>query len=411
MRFSDQFSIAMASLVSHPLRTALTMLGMIVGVGAVVAMVSIGLGARHQIELEINRLGTRLLMAQSVVPEVDGLSGGDGGPQNLSEADAQALRAEIYQVEHSVPVANGGARVVFGNSNWSTSVAGTTPEYLPARDWGVSHGRSFTEAEVASMAKVALVGKTINEQLSPLQPLTGRTIRVDNIPFEVVGILQEKGYSVVGRDQDDVIIVPITTAKRGILARYYQLDRDAVTYILIKVRVEADAGTIERLATRILRHRHGIAESAEADFVVRDPMAALSARKSASEAMTLLLACVSAVSLVVGGISIMNIMLVSVAERTREIGIRIAVGASSRDIQTQFLAEAAGVAIAGGIIGIAGGIGAAYAIKSATGWYIRIDIWVVMGAVLFATFIGLLSGLYPAYKAAGIDPIEAIRHE
>ena len=177
------------------------------------------------------------------------------------------------------------------------------------------------------------------------------------------------------------------------------------------MRVEADAGTIERLATRILRHRHGIAESAEADFVVRDPMAALSARKSASEAMTLLLACVSAVSLVVGGISIMNIMLVSVAERTREIGIRIAVGASSRDIQTQFLAEAAGVAIAGGIIGIAGGIGAAYAIKSATGWYIRIDIWVVMGAVLFATFIGLLSGLYPAYKAAGIDPIEAIRHE
>jgi putative ABC transport system permease protein len=411
MRLRDQLLLAQSSLSGHPLRTFLTTLGMIVGVAAVVAMVSIGLGARHQIENEIARLGTNLLTVQPVSQTTDGLKGSQPGKHQLSEGDARALVNEIFQVQYAVPVVNGGVRIVHGNNNWSTSVAGTYPEYVPARDWMLSRGRNFTPAEVTAMAKVALVGRTVERKLSPLQPLLGSMIRVQNVPFRVVGVLAEKGYSVVGRDQDNVIIVPITTARTRLLGGYLQRDRDSVNYILVKARGADDMAAIEQSANRILRHRHGISGDSKNDFHIRDPMAALSAKRSASETLTLLLGCIAAVSLVVGGISIMNIMLVSVVERTREIGIRIAVGADRRDIRNQFLAESAVVAIAGGTLGILLGVGAAYLIESTTGWKIQIEAWVVAGALVFSTAVGMLSGLYPAIKASKLDPIEAIRHE
>lgn len=413
MKLKDQLQVARSSLVANPLRSFLTMLGMIIGVASVVAMVAIGLGARHQIEMEIARLGTNLLTVHAVSPRGQFMRGGQTGERDLTEGDGKALGQEIPQVQYSVPVVNGGVRLVHGNSNWSTSFAGTHPEYVPARDWSVAQGRNFTHAEVQSMAKVVLVGRTVEEKLSPLQPLLNGIIRVNGVPFRVVGVLEEKGYSVIGRDQDDLVIVPISTARSRLMGDNRQFGRNAVNYLLVKARDADDLEEIEESATRILRHRHAIDEgdAAEDDFEVRDPMATLSARKSASETMTLLLGCVAAVSLIVGGISIMNIMLVSVAERTREIGIRIAVGANRNDILVQFLAEAAMVAAVGGSLGVLSGGAVAYLIESTTGWSIQLNPWVVIGALFFSTVIGLVSGLYPAIKASRLDPLDAIRHE
>lgn len=409
MKLRDHVHLARRSLSRHPLRTTLTMLGMIIGVASVIVMTSLGLGARQQVEREIARLGTNLLTVQPLSRATDTLPSSSDGRRTLSEDDALALRNEIAGVVQATPVVNGSVRLVFGNQNWQTTVIGTHPEYLPARDWHTGAGRNFTMQDVTGSAKVVLVGRTVQEKLSPLQPLLGRIIRINGVPFRVIGLLSEKGHSANGQDQDNLIVAPISTVKSRLLGGYYQVNRKAVAYLLVKGRDANELNDLESDIERVLRHRHRAGPVGQEDFQVRDPVASLSASKTASETMTLLLACIAAVSLLVGGISIMNIMLVSVAERTREIGIRIAVGATRGDVRRQFLTESAGVALLGGAIGAALGSSAALAINVVAGWEVFIDVWICLGTIAFSAFVGLFSGFYPALRASMLDPMEAIR--
>lgn len=411
MKTYDQLGLARRSLTRHPLRTMLTMLGMIIGVASVIAMTSIGLGARQQVQVEIERLGTNLLTVHPIARTTDSLRSSSFGGHGLTEADGTALSNEIAEVRYAVPVVNGNVRLVSGNNNWQTLVIGTHPDYVVARDWQTSEGRNFTLQEVAGAEKVLLIGRTVEKKLSPLQPLLGKVIRVNDVPFRVIGVLAEKGNLAMGRDQDDLIVAPIASVKSRLLGGYYREKRDAVGYLLIKGSHPDALDDLQTSIEGVLRSRHGIRPGAPGDFRIRDPMAALSASKSTSETLTLLLACIAAVSMLVGGISIMNIMLVSVAERTREIGVRIAVGATRGDVRRQFLAESAGVALFGGTIGVAVGAATALLISLTMGWEVLIDVWVCLGALSFSAMVGLLSGLYPAFTASRLDPMEAIRRQ
>jgi putative ABC transport system permease protein len=410
MNQSDHFRQAYGSLRVHRLRTALTLLGMIIGVSAVIAMISIGLGIKRQIEAEIGKLGSNLLMVMPDTRTSDGLSSGVGGLQGLTEADGRALKSEVFGVQYAVPSVTGRARVVYGNNNWSTRIVGTRPNYLAARDWSARSGRMFSSEEVLAADKVVVIGDTVAKRLSPEKSPLGTIVRLDGVPLRVIGILEPKGYS-IGRDQDDIIIVPITLARSRLIGGYYQINRSAVEYVLIKGARETDLTAIQDAAARVLRHRHNIGDGRKDDFIIRDPTATLSAQSEASDNLTIMLACIAAISLVVGGISIANIMLVSVVERTREIGVRLAIGAKQIDILKQFLTEAACVGLLGGVIGVALGTVTAYGVEASTGWPVVIHGLVLIGALLFSALIGILSGLYPAMQASQLDPVEALRHE
>lgn len=409
MTLKDHLGLARRSLSRHPLRTALTVLGMIIGVASVIILTSLGLGARQQIQQDIERLGTNLLTVQPITRATNSFRGGGTGKHRLNDDDAQALVREIPAVLHAVPIVNGTVRLVSGRNNWQTTVIGTHPDYLPARDWQTEDGHNFSLHDVAGATKVVLIGRTVQEMLSPLNPLLGEVVRIDGVPFRVIGLLAEKGQSANGQDQDNLIVAPITTVRARLLGGYYRENRSAANYLLIK-GLGADSLTSVRTATRkVLRDRHRIRPGADDDFQIRDPSAALSVSRSASETLTLFLAGIAAVSLLVGGISIMNIMLVSVAERSREIGIRIAVGATRGDVRTQFLAESAGVALLGGVVGAALGTAAVLLINAIAGRVAVISVWVCLGALAFSALVGLLSGLYPALRASALDPMDAIR--
>jgi putative ABC transport system permease protein len=402
--------VALAALRTNKLRSSLTMLGIIIGVAAVIAMVGVGAGAQARVEDQIKSLGSNLIIVLSGNFTGGGARMGAGSQPTISEDDAYALQREIPAVEAAAPQLRGSGQVIFGNSNWSTSVLGVTPDYLTARNWSVVSGRALTPQDVESAAKVVMLGQSVVRSLFGEADPVGETVRIRRVPHEVVGVLERKGQSMVGQDQDDVVLIPISTARKRVLGGQ-QVKSRSVGAITVKVQDGGDVAAVEQELRDLLRQRHRLQPNQEDDFFLRNLAEVLAAQEASSRILALLLAAIASVSLVVGGIGIMNIMLVSVTERTREIGLRMAVGARGRDILLQFLVEAVTLALIGGLVGIVLGVAASYAVGHFAGWRTEVDAAAVLLAVGFAGAIGVFFGFYPARKAARLAPIDALRHE
>ena len=404
------FSSAVGSLFAHPLRSALTVLGVIVGVAAVVAVMAVGEGAREHIIAQIQSLGGNLLLVTPDSASNQGVRLGSGSGESLTESDASAIAQEVPGVLHTAPSIYRRAQVVRGNTNWSTTVQGITNDYLLAREWRLSAGRPFSSIDQVRAAKVALLGQTLVERLFSDSDPIGELIRVDGAPFQVIGVLDAKGQSSSGADQDDKVLIPLSSARVHVIGSS-RVRMGMVQYVMVKVdRAERLEPAAEDIA-RLLRQRHGLAPDDQNDFSVRNLADVQASRKAASGVLTFWLSAVASVSLVVGGISIMNIMLVSVSERTREIGLRLAVGARPADIRNQFLAEAVALSLAGAILGLIIGTAAAWVLGAVQGLPILIRPWSLSVAAGFALVTGVFFGRYPAVKAARLAPAEALRIE
>jgi putative ABC transport system permease protein len=402
--------IALRALRVNKLRSILTMLGIIIGVGAVITMIAIGSGAQAQVEEQIKALGTNLIVVTPGSVTAGGVRMGAGARANLTEDDAYALQRELSDVQAAAPTLRGTGQVVFGGSNWSTGYFGVTPEYLEVRNWVIASGKAFDTADVSGASKVVLLGETVARTLFGDSDPIGQIVRVRKVPMEVIGVLERKGQSLQGQDQDDIILMPISTVRHRVLGITHAKLR-SVGPISVKIREGADMARAEAEMRTLLRQRHRLQPGQEDDFTLRNLSEVLGAREESTRIMTLLLAAVASVSLLVGGIGIMNIMLVSVTERTREIGLRMAVGARARDILSQFLVEAVTLALVGGILGILLGIGGSYAIAHFAGWRTSLNINAIILAVGFAAAVGVFFGFYPARKASRLLPIEALRYE
>ncbi|ABE61763.1 protein of unknown function DUF214 [Nitrobacter hamburgensis X14] len=411
MSARESLRIAIRALRANKLRSALTVLGIIVGVGAVVCMVSVGAGAQAEVSEKIRTLGANLLLVLPGARNSGGARLESGTQPTLTEEDAASIRRELVHVQVAAPLLSRTMPLVAANKNWVTLVAGINSDYLVAREWQVANGRSFASGEIASGSKVAIVGSVIVEELFNGRAGVGETFRIGNVPFTVIGVLDKKGVGAAGRSQDDVVFIPLSAAKSRVLGAVRGTTREALDFITIKISDAAAMPEIERGLEALLRQRHRIRRDAPSDFRIENPADILFARGAAVRLLGSLLITVAAVSLVVGGISIMNIMLVSVTERTREIGLRMAVGASRRDIRGQFLIEALILALIGGLVGAIVGAVAAVVIAWEAGWPILISPWAIILACGFAGFIGISFGLYPAYRAARLDPIVALRFE
>ncbi len=410
MTLLDSFFSALQSLCANVLRSVLTALGMIIGVAAVIIMVAVGSGAQEGIESVIESIGSNLLIVSSASQGRGGVQQGAGTRAALTAADADAMFTEIPEILFAAPTVRGQGQVVFGNANWHTSIEGITNSYMPVRDWTVAEGRQFEEWEIAGGAKVVLIGETVAENLFPNGEAVGQVIRVERVPFEVIGTLTAKGQSSFGQDQDDIMFVPLKTAKQRIVGGRNGAG-DNVQTIYIKAQTSDLVSYVEIAIAELLRQRHGLTPGQDDDFRIRNISEILGARQDSSRMMALLLAAVASVSLIVGGIGIMNIMLVSVTERTREIGVRMAVGASRGDILTQFLIEAVVISAIGGVIGIIIGATGSQAAAALGDWPLRLESSSVLLAFGFSAAVGIFFGYYPARKAAHLDPIEALRHE
>ncbi|WP_244567846.1 ABC transporter permease [Bradyrhizobium erythrophlei] len=395
----------------NKLRSALTVLGVVVGVAAVVCVISVGAGAQAEVSEKIRTLGANLLLVMPGARNSGGARLESGTQPTLTEEDAASIRRELVDAQVAAPLLSRSMPLVAANKNWVTLVAGINADYLVAREWQIADGRSFTGDEIASGAKVAIVGSVIIEELFDRRAGVGETFRIGNVPFTVIGVLDKKGLGAAGRSQDDVVFIPLSTAKSRVLGAVRGTTREALDFISIKVSDAAAMSVMEREIEALLRHRHRIRGDAPSDFRIENPADVLIARGAAVRILGILLIAVAAVSLVVGGISIMNIMLVSVTERTREIGLRMAVGASRSDIRWQFVIEALILALLGGLVGAALGAAAAVAIAWKASWPILISPWAIILACGFAGFIGISFGLYPAHRAARLDPIVALRFE
>jgi putative ABC transport system permease protein len=388
------------------MRTFLTMLGIIIGVGAVIAMVGIGQGARSAVQASISTLGTNLLMIFPGSTTQGGVRGGMGSVTSLTIDDARAIAAECPAVSRSMPSSRTFAQVVFSNRNWNTPIQGVGPEFVDIRAWPVEVGSFITDDDVRTATKVCVLGKTVATNLFDEQNPVGQTIRIRNIPFTVIGVLARKGGSVMGSDQDDMIAAPYTTVQRRIRGRILPIGM-----IMASATSDEKLQEARQQITDLLRVRHRLAPGEDNDFTITSQAEIGAAAEESSKVMTTLLGSIASVSLIVGGIGIMNIMLVSVTERTREIGIRRAVGARRRDILTQFLVEAIVISIVGGMIGIILGLIGSRAISTFAGWPSFITPDSILLAFLFSAVVGIFFGLYPAKKASGLDPIEALRYE
>jgi putative ABC transport system permease protein len=410
MKILVSIRVALRALRVNRLRSALTMLGIIIGVAAVIAMVAIGSGATASIQAQIQSIGSNIIIVLSGSLTTGGMRLGSGASQTLTEDDAKAIAAECPAVSAVAPTVRGGAQLMFGNSNWATSIQGTTPDYLAIRDLSVANGRAFTDQDVESAAKVALLGPTVAKNLFGDGDPVGQVIRIKNAPFTVSGVLAAKGQSPTGQDQDDVVIVPISTAKREVTGAS-RANAHSVGSLMVQA---ASANLMDEAQIEIgalLRQRHHIQAGQDDDFTVRNLSEVFDAQEGSAQVMALLLGAIASVSLIVGGIGIMNIMLVSVTERTREIGLRLAVGGKARDIMSQFLVEAVTLSVLGGTVGILLGLGASELISHFAGWSTLISPTAIILASVFSAVVGISFGYYPARKAAMLDPIEALRYE
>ncbi len=407
MNFLTIIGEAMRALQTNRLRTALTMLGMIIGVAAVVLMLSIGQGAQANINSAIASMGSHLLIVMPGATSSGGLRFGSGSVKTLTVQDAQAI-AELSMIEAAAPTVSGTAQLNYGANNWSTMLTGVTPDYFPVSNWEIEDGSIFSEADLRSGARVAVLGQITARSLFGDEDPVGKTMRIANRPFTVTGVLAVKGQSLTGRDQDDNVFIPLTTAQRQILGNQFP---GSINFMLVQAESADSMDTAEEEITRLLRQRHRITGNMENDFTVRNLTAIASVASNTAKIMAWMLGAIASVSLLVGGIGIMNIMLVSVTERTREIGIRMAIGANRRAILTQFLLEALMICILGGLTGIALGIGGAWLVSQIANIQIVITLGMVGLAFSFASVIGIFFGLYPARKAAALKPVEALRHE
>lgn len=400
--------IALRALRVNKMRSALTMLGIIIGVGAVIAMLAVGTGASRQISEQMASMGSNLLIVMPGSQTSGGLRIGSGSQQTLTLSDAEAISRECPAVSDIAPVLNGAAQIVYGNLNWSTGVYGTGPGMTTVRDWSLESGRSITDEDVKSATKVAVLGQTVVENLfGGIDPLD-QIIRIKKIPFKVVGVMAKKGQSVMGQDQDDTIFVPITTAQKKLFGTAFP---GMIRQIIVKATSSADVSDAEMQVAELLRQRHRIGGRKEDDFTIRNLTQIMEATKEQTKIMTILLGTIASVSLLVGGIGIMNIMLVSVTERTREIGIRMAIGAKTWDIRLQFIMEAVILSLIGGIIGLTVGISSSSIISAIMGWPTVVSVISAILAFLFSGMVGVFFGFYPAYKASLLNPIDALRYE
>jgi putative ABC transport system permease protein len=410
MKLLATVQIALSALRVNKMRSALTMLGIIIGVAAVIAMVAVGSGATARIQEQIQSIGSNVIIVLSGSINSGGIRLGSGASQTLTEDDAKAMAAECPAVEAASPTVRGGAQVIYGNNNWATSIQGVTPEYLSIRDYSVESGQAFTSQDVDAATKTALLGKTVVTKLFGDADPVGQVIRIKNVPFTVMGVLSPKGQSPTGQDQDDTVIVPLSTAKRKVLGSS-QANLNSVGTIMVQARGPKLMKDAEQQITDLLRQRHRLQPAQDDDFSVRNLEEVFSAQETSAHVMSILLAAIASVSLIVGGIGIMNIMLVSVTERTREIGVRVAIGAKKRDIRTQFLVEAVTLALLGGVIGIVTGLSASALISFLAKWSTLISPMAIVLAFGFSALVGVFFGWYPAKKAAALDPIVALRYE
>lgn len=401
---------ALSAIGANALRSALTMLGIIIGVAAVIAMVAIGSGARERVTGQIKSLGANLAIIQSGNVTQGGVRMGAGASSNLTDEDARAVASEVENVLAAAPVITTRAQAVYGGTNWSTQITATDLDFFTAREWDVAEGRLFEPEELRRGEIVAIIGQTVARNLFGEENPLDQQFRIRNVPFKVIGIMAPKGQSALGQDQDDVIFVPLDTGRRRIVGRNYARDRSVQTIMVKFASEEAINPGIEQV-NALLRQRHRLTDDQEDDFIVRNLTEIANTATAAATTLSWLLAAVAGVSLLVGGIGIMNIMLVSVTERTREIGLRLAVGARQRDVLAQFLIEATTLATIGGAVGIALGIGAALTIANIAGWPAVVSIETILIAVGVSGMIGVFFGFYPARQAARLDPIEALRRE
>jgi len=399
--------VAYRSLRANKMRSGLTMLGMIIGVAAVIAMVAVGAGANERIAAQIASIGSNLILIIPGSTTSGGLRSGFGGTPTLTMGDAKAIK-ELSPVRYAAATTRGSAPVVYGNQNWSTIIQGVTPEFLAIRDWGLASGRNFGPEDVDASTKVAVLGQTVAQNLFGGEDPVGKIVRIKKVPFTVVGLLEAKGQSMQGQDQDDTVIVPITSAQKKLFGSAHI---GTVGAILVQAADAASIKDAEREVTDLIRQRHRIGRGQDDDFSVRNLSEMLSVAESSTRVMSLLLGAIASVSLLVGGIGIMNIMLVSVTERTREIGIRMAVGAREQDILLQFLIEAVVLALTGGAIGILTGVAGSSLISYFAKWSTIVLPSAIFMAFGFSAAVGIFFGFYPARKASRMDPIEALRYE
>jgi putative ABC transport system permease protein len=412
MNLITNVRIALRSVKANALRSALAMLGIVIGVGAVIAMTAIGNGAQKQVSDRIRSLGTNVLLVSPGSANDKGVRLGAGSRRTLTHDDAEAIALNVPNVLVAAPAVIGSAHLVHGNQNWSTGIGGITSDYLVARDWLIEKGRNFSHEEVDSAAKVALLGAAVAKKLFEGKDPVGRVARIGNTPFTVIGTLSEKGQAAAsGRDQDDVAFIPISTAKLRVFGGRGQISRWTVDLILVKTTSENVLPNVMDDIRVLLRQRHRLTPERVDDFQVKKPSAAMEAQAAATRTLTLLLGIIASVSLVVGGIGIMNIMLVSVTERTREIGLRQALGARRRDIRNQFLVEVILLCLLGGLAGVSLGVGSALLIAKVAGWPIFISPSAIGMGLVSSAAIGVFFGMYPARKAARLNIVDALRYE